>query len=35
LGQGAFGQVYLAEKLDDGKVYAIKALKKRNLILKK
>ena len=34
LGSGAFGKVYKVRKKDDGKIYALKALKKRNLILK-
>lgn len=34
LGSGAFGRVYKVVKKDTGKVYAMKALKKRNLILK-
>jgi Serine/threonine protein kinase len=34
LGSGAFGKVYKVKKKDDGKIYAMKALKKRNLILK-
>lgn len=33
LGSGAFGKVFLVEKKDDGKLYAMKALKKQNLIL--
>ncbi len=35
LGSGAFGKVFLAKKIVGGETYAIKALKKRNLILKK
>lgn len=34
LGSGAFGKVYKVKKKDDGKIYAMKALKKRNLIMK-
>lgn len=34
LGSGAFGKVYKVEKKDTKKIYAMKALKKRNLILK-
>lgn len=34
LGSGAFGRVYKVEKKDTKKIYAMKALKKRNLILK-
>lgn len=34
LGSGAFGKVYKVKKRDDGKIYAMKALRKRNLILK-
>jgi serine/threonine protein kinase len=35
LGSGAFGKVFLVEKIDTKKIYAMKALKKRNLILKR
>ncbi len=35
MGSGAFGKVFLVIKKNDNKVYAIKALKKRNLILKR
>jgi hypothetical protein len=35
LGAGAFGKVYLVKKRDTGRIYAMKALKKRNLIIKK
>ncbi|KRX00795.1 Protein kinase-like domain [Pseudocohnilembus persalinus] len=35
LGRGAFGKVFLVKKKDDGKIYALKALKKKQLILKK
>lgn len=35
LGAGSFGKVYLAKKKSNGKVYAMKALKKRDLIIKK
>jgi serine/threonine protein kinase len=35
LGSGAFGKVFLVRKKDDGQVFAMKALKKRNLIIKK
>jgi hypothetical protein len=35
LGSGAFGKVFLVRKRDDNSVYAMKALKKRNLIIKK
>jgi serum/glucocorticoid-regulated kinase 2 len=34
LGQGAFGKVYKVRKRDTGKIYAMKQLKKRNLIMK-
>lgn len=35
LGAGAFGKVYLVHKKENNKVYAMKALKKRDLIIKK
>jgi serum/glucocorticoid-regulated kinase 2 len=35
LGSGAFGKVFLVRKKDDDKIFAMKALKKRNLIIKK
>lgn len=35
LGSGAFGKVFLVRKKDNNRVYAMKALKKRNLIIKK
>jgi len=35
LGAGAFGKVYMVKKKLDEKVYAMKALKKRDLIIKK
>lgn len=35
LGSGAFGKVFLVKKKDDQQLYAMKALKKRNLIIKK
>lgn len=35
LGSGAFGKVFLVKKKDDSNVYAMKALKKRTLIVKK
>lgn len=35
LGSGAFGKVFLVRKKDDDMVFAMKALKKRNLIIKK
>jgi len=35
LGSGSFGKVYLVKKKDTGNLYAMKALKKRALIIKK
>lgn len=35
LGSGAFGKVFLVRKKDDDRKFAMKALKKRNLIIKK
>lgn len=35
LGCGSFGKVFLVRKKDDGKIFAMKALKKRELILRK
>jgi serum/glucocorticoid-regulated kinase 2 len=35
LGSGAFGKVFLVRKKDDNRKFAMKALKKRNLIIKK
>jgi serine/threonine protein kinase len=35
LGSGAFGKVFLAKLVSNGKLYALKALKKKNLILQK
>lgn len=35
LGSGAFGKVFLAKHIASGKYYALKALKKKNLILQK
>ena len=35
LGSGAFGKVFLVRKRDDNVIYAMKALKKRNLIIKR
>ena len=35
LGSGAFGKVFLAKQISTGNFYAIKALKKKNLILQK
>jgi serum/glucocorticoid-regulated kinase 2 len=35
LGSGAFGKVFLAKFIQDGSLYALKALKKKNLILQK
>lgn len=34
LGSGAFGKVFMVRKKKDGNVYAMKALKKRTLIIK-
>jgi serum/glucocorticoid-regulated kinase 2 len=34
IGRGSFGKVYLVRKKDDGKVYAIKTLKKDMIIRK-
>ena len=34
IGRGSFGKVYLVKKKDDGKVYAVKTLKK-DMILRK
>lgn len=35
LGSGAFGKVFLVKHKADGNIYAMKALKKKTLILKK
>jgi protein-serine/threonine kinase len=35
LGSGAFGKVFLAKHIANGNYYALKALKKKNLILQK
>jgi serine/threonine protein kinase len=35
LGEGSFGKVYLARRITSGKQYALKALKKRNLVVQK
>lgn len=35
LGSGAFGKVFLARLISNDKLYALKALKKKNLILQK
>lgn len=35
LGSGAFGKVFLAKHIATGNYYALKALKKKNLILQK
>lgn len=35
LGSGAFGKVFLAKLISNGHLYALKALKKKNLILQK
>jgi serine/threonine protein kinase len=35
LGSGAFGKVFLARLISNNKLYALKALKKKNLILQK
>jgi len=34
IGRGSFGKVYLVKKKDDGKIYAVKTLKK-DMILRK
>ncbi len=35
LGSGAFGKVFLVQKKNSKRLYAMKALKKRNLIIKR
>lgn len=35
VGIGSFGKIFLVKKKDDGKLYAMKVLKKRNLVVKK
>jgi len=35
VGIGSFGKIFLVKKKDDGKFYAMKVLKKRNLVVKK
>lgn len=35
VGLGSFGKIYLVRKIDDGRFYAMKILKKRNLVVKK
>ena len=35
MGSGAFGKVFLAKHIATGNLYALKALKKKNLILQK
>ena len=35
VGIGSFGKIFLVRKRDDGKLFAMKVLKKRNLVVKK
>jgi serum/glucocorticoid-regulated kinase 2 len=35
IGKGSYGKVFLVKKNDDQKVYAMKVLKKKNMIIKK
>ena len=35
LGSGSFGKVFLVKKKDSGEIFAMKVLKKRDLIIKK
>lgn len=35
IGTGSFGKIFLVKKKDDGQLFAMKVLKKRNLVTKK